>query len=384
MIGLDGCWRQERKRIYGDLVVGIDAHRGRRLQTDARDVGRAQLGRGQERARRCLRVGPARPDGGQIVVRLDDVTVARENQNPLLAGDKEPRFELAEESIAAPLARQLNRRASGIAMVVLELALETFEEGESVSGGARKADEDFVVKEAPDLAGAGLHHQLAHGHLTVGAHGDYAVPAHREDGGTPNRPAIAHLLTAPTPWRCRHEARNYSIGLPPSLWERAGVAMAGEYHFDMIWRFDVPIDRVWKTLTSTEEWPRWWKNCTNVETIEPGGPDGVGTVQRFTIKSELVYALRFQIRTTRLEEPRLIKGDAQGNLEGTVRWQLTPEADGTRVHYNWDVRPTEAWMQALSPILRPIFAWNHQAVMRKGGQGLARMMGANLVAEEYR
>ena len=160
--------------------------------------------------------------------------------------------------------------------------------------------------------------------------------------------------------------------------------MAGEYHFDMVWSFDVPIDRVWKMLTSTEEWPRWWKNCTAVETIERGGPDGVGAVQRFTIKSQLLYALRFEIRTTRLEEPRLIEGDAQGNLDGTVRWQLTPEADGTRVHYNWDVRPTEPWMQALSPILRPIFAWNHQAVMRKGGQGLAHMMGANLVTEEYR
>ena len=31
-------------------------------------------------------------------------------------------------------------------------------------------------------------------------------------------------------------------------------------------------------------------------------------------------------------------------------------------------------------LLRPVFEWNHHAVMRKGGEGLARRLGAQLLA----
>jgi hypothetical protein len=32
-------------------------------------------------------------------------------------------------------------------------------------------------------------------------------------------------------------------------------------------------------------------------------------------------------------------------------------------------------MNALAPLLAPAFAWNHHAVMRAGGDGLARHLG---------
>ena len=41
---------------------------------------------------------------------------------------------------------------------------------------------------------------------------------------------------------------------------------------------------------------------------------------------------------------------------------------------------TRAWMNVLAPIARPIFAVNHDYVMRNGGQGLARLLGAPLLA----
>ena len=36
-------------------------------------------------------------------------------------------------------------------------------------------------------------------------------------------------------------------------------------------------------------------------------------------------------------------------------------------------------MNLLAPIARPIFAWNHDHVMRNGAEGLARLLGARLV-----
>jgi hypothetical protein len=38
-------------------------------------------------------------------------------------------------------------------------------------------------------------------------------------------------------------------------------------------------------------------------------------------------------------------------------------------------------MNLLAPVARPIFAWNHHAVMRNGGVGLTRKLGARLVAQ---
>jgi len=35
---------------------------------------------------------------------------------------------------------------------------------------------------------------------------------------------------------------------------------------------------------------------------------------------------------------------------------------------------------AAGPLARPVFAWNHDAVMRQGAAGLAERLGAELVA----
>ena len=57
------------------------------------------------------------------------------------------------------------------------------------------------------------------------------------------------------------------------------------------------------------------------------------------------------------------------------------EEDGvTAVTYEWNVHTTRAWMNALAPIARPIFAVNHDFVMRNGGEGLARLLGTRLLA----
>jgi hypothetical protein len=36
-------------------------------------------------------------------------------------------------------------------------------------------------------------------------------------------------------------------------------------------------------------------------------------------------------------------------------------------------------MNLLAPIAKPVFAWNHDVVMRQGGEGLARRLGARLI-----
>ncbi len=77
---------------------------------------------------------------------------------------------------------------------------------------------------------------------------------------------------------------------------------------------------------------------------------------------------------------RLLEGVASGELAGTGLWRFFADGDATAVFYQWDVETTRAWMNLLAPLARPAFAWNHDRVMREGGAGFARLLGARLLA----
>jgi hypothetical protein len=44
------------------------------------------------------------------------------------------------------------------------------------------------------------------------------------------------------------------------------------------------------------------------------------------------------------------------------------------------VRTTKRWMNLLAPFARPVFEYNHDVVMRWGGEGLARRLSCTLLS----
>ena len=44
------------------------------------------------------------------------------------------------------------------------------------------------------------------------------------------------------------------------------------------------------------------------------------------------------------------------------------------------MRTTKAWMNLLAPVARPVFARNHDYVMRSGGEGMPKLLGVRLLA----
>ena len=153
-----------------------------------------------------------------------------------------------------------------------------------------------------------------------------------------------------------------------------------EYRFLTTWLLDAPLDRVWEAVYEQERWPQWWRGVEAVEVLEEGDADGVGKLSRLTWRSRLPYDLVFDARTTRVERPRLIEADAFGELTGEGRWRLFEGGGATAVLYEWNVGTTKAWMNLLAPLARPIFAWNHDWVMSRGGEGIARLLGCRLLA----
>ena len=157
------------------------------------------------------------------------------------------------------------------------------------------------------------------------------------------------------------------------------------YSFLTTWCLDAPRERVWDAIWESEHWPEWWRGVIRTQKLTEGDEAGVGQVSRYRWRSRLPYNLDFEVTTTRVEKPHLIEGEAEGELAGTGRWRLFCE-DGlsplTAVVYEWNVSTTRPWMNLLTPIARPVFAWNHDWVMRNGGEGIARLLGCRLVAAD--
>ena len=152
--------------------------------------------------------------------------------------------------------------------------------------------------------------------------------------------------------------------------------MASRYAFLNTWLLEAERERVFDVVRDFEAWPEWWPG---VEAVVLDG-DG-GMEQRW--RSRLPYEVSFRACVERIEPPELIEGTVgRGALRGWGRCRLlaTPEG-GTEVAFELEVETTERWMNLLAPAARRVFVWNHDVLMRQGGEGIARRLGARLLAQ---
>ena len=83
--------------------------------------------------------------------------------------------------------------------------------------------------------------------------------------------------------------------------------------------------------------------------------EDLGQVGRYTWRSKLHTDLVFDMRTTRVERPHLLEGEASGELAGTGRWRFFEETAaglpaGDRGAVRVERATTKAWMNLLAPV----------------------------------
>ncbi|MFP4006559.1 MAG: SRPBCC family protein [Spirulinaceae cyanobacterium] len=154
------------------------------------------------------------------------------------------------------------------------------------------------------------------------------------------------------------------------------------YQFLTIWVLDAPIEQVWQAIIDYDTLPQWWSAVRELNQIESGTEDGVGSRWQQVWVTPLSYKIKFTAEILRVESPYLLEIAAKGNVNGQGMWQLQATPTGTEVRYYWTVKTTEAWMNRVAVILRPLLEWNHNAIMTQGGQGLAQHLGVALVKVE--
>jgi len=141
-----------------------------------------------------------------------------------------------------------------------------------------------------------------------------------------------------------------------------------DYVFLDAWFVNAPIEAVHEALADGRTYPQWWRPVY-IE-VQSDGPPAVGRVSRQHFKGRLPYHLHTRSTITRLEPPRIIEADVEGDLRGRGLWTLTPDGDRTHVRFDWTVSADRPLLRALTPALRPLLRWNHAWAIARAREGL--------------
>ncbi|HTU31770.1 MAG TPA: SRPBCC family protein [Solirubrobacteraceae bacterium] len=141
-----------------------------------------------------------------------------------------------------------------------------------------------------------------------------------------------------------------------------------EYSFVDEWDVNAPPEAVYDALADARTYPDWWRPV--YLDVAADGPAAVGAVAYQHFKGYLPYHLHTRARITRLEPPRLIEADIDGDLRGRGMWTLTPAGAGTHVRFDWVVFADRRLLRWLTPILRPVLRANHAWAIARAIDGL--------------
>jgi uncharacterized protein YndB with AHSA1/START domain len=144
--------------------------------------------------------------------------------------------------------------------------------------------------------------------------------------------------------------------------------MAAEYVFIDEWDVAAPQERVFDALADARTYPEWWRPVY-LDVVADGPPEvGRASVQRF--KARLPYTLRTVSAIVAMDPPNHFEVDVTGDLRGHGEWTLTPLGDAVHVRFDWRVHADRAIIRLLTPVLRPVFRWNHNVAIRAAMRGL--------------
>lgn len=145
-----------------------------------------------------------------------------------------------------------------------------------------------------------------------------------------------------------------------------------DYHFVTHWKIRGPIRKIYDVLKDGARYSEWWS---------PAYPrtEEVGLRKvRSLVRGKLPYTLDFTSELIREDPPTELEIRASGDLVGTGLCKLRQVGDKTDIEFHWSVRVEKLLIRWLSFILKPVFCWNHDWVMRVGERGLQEEIIRNI------
>lgn len=146
---------------------------------------------------------------------------------------------------------------------------------------------------------------------------------------------------------------------------------SNEYHFITRWRVRGTTNEVADILDDAEDLARWWPSVyLSVEVLERGDAEGVGKVVSLWTKGWLPYTLRWRFRVTESDYPHGFALKALGDFDGRGVWTFRQDGEFVEATYDWRIATHKPLLNALSFLLKPVFAANHRWAMARGEESL--------------
>ena len=139
--------------------------------------------------------------------------------------------------------------------------------------------------------------------------------------------------------------------------------MATEYVFVDEWDVAAPPATVYDVVVDARTYPAWWKPVYLAV-------EGDERETHHHFKGRLPYTLKMRARLVEEDRPHRFEVEVTGDLRGHGRWTFVPIEGGTHVRWDWEVYADRPLLRYLTPILRPLFRWNHSWAVKRAIEGL--------------
>jgi uncharacterized protein YndB with AHSA1/START domain len=134
------------------------------------------------------------------------------------------------------------------------------------------------------------------------------------------------------------------------------------------WDVDAPQEAVFEALADGRKYPEWWKPV--YIDVEGDCEPSLGCITHQHFKGKLPYTLKTTSEIVAYNPPNSFSVKVVGDLTGTGVWTLTPTDGKVHIRFDWTVIADRALLRYLTPILRPVFRWNHNWSVKRAIEGL--------------
>jgi quercetin dioxygenase-like cupin family protein/uncharacterized protein YndB with AHSA1/START domain len=149
---------------------------------------------------------------------------------------------------------------------------------------------------------------------------------------------------------------------------RSIAEVSRPYIFVDEWDVGAPADAVFAAIADARTYPQWWRPV--YIDVDADGPPSNGAESRQHFKGRLPYHLHTRSVITAFDPPHSVTAEVDRELRGRGVWTLTPTNEGTHVRFDWQVHADRKLLRTLTPVLRPLFRWNHNWAIARAQEGL--------------
>ena len=139
--------------------------------------------------------------------------------------------------------------------------------------------------------------------------------------------------------------------------------MPSPFLLDRTWRFDVGVAELWRVLSRTEDFPKWWTWLHRFES------EGLveGTTARCLVRAPVPYSFRFDLDVVRVVPEELVETRVRGGMEGEARLELAPaDPSSSEARIVWRLEMRERLLRTAALLARPVLDWGQQWIVDTG------------------